>query len=181
MKEATEAKARRVRYSVAMSLDGFIADRSGGYDWIIMDPEIDFNAFFEEFDTVLMGRKSYDVARSNPGGLMPGMETIVCSRTLEASDHSDVVIATDAAKTVAALKKKPGKDIWLFGGGSLFRSLLDARLVDTVEVGVIPVLLSDGVPLLTEGSRSPSLKLNESKTLSNGTVMLVYSVEYDGR
>ena len=53
---------RRVRYSVAATLDGFIADPNGGYDWIIMDDAIDFAAIFDEFDTFVMGRKTWDVS-----------------------------------------------------------------------------------------------------------------------
>jgi dihydrofolate reductase len=78
---------------------------------------------------------------------------------------------------VRALKAKPGKDIWLFGGGELFRSLLDANLVDTVEVAVMPILLSQGIPLLAPGARSPSLRLSESKTLPSGTVLLTYALQ----
>ena len=81
-------------------------------------------------------------------------------------------------EAVTSLKAKLGKDIWLFGGGGLFRSLLDARLVDTIEVSVMPVLLSQGVPLLPPGERSPRLRLTDSKTLPTGCVTLSYAVEY---
>src|SRR4030095_10627010 len=94
------------------------------------------------------------------------------------SDHKGVTITANAAETVTALKAKPGKDIWLFGGGELFRSLLDAQLVDTIEVGVIPILLSQGIPLLPAGQRSPVLRLTESKTFPNGTLGLSYTVQY---
>jgi hypothetical protein len=77
---------------------------------------------------------------------------------------------------VAALKAKPGRDIWLFGGGALCRSLLDAGLVDTVEVAVMPVLLGSGTPLVAPGGTT-KLVLTDQKTLSaSGIVVLSYSV-----
>jgi dihydrofolate reductase len=105
------------------------------------------------------------------------METIVCSRTLRPSDYPKVTVTDDVAGTVSRLKAKPGKDIWLFGGGELFRSLLDLNLVDTVEVALIPILLSQGIPLLPAGARSPSLRLIESKTLPTGIVLLTYALD----
>ncbi len=170
---------RRLRYHVAMSLDGYIAGPNGEYDWIIMDPAIDFAALLKQFDTVLMGRRTFELAlQQGSGGAMPGMQVIVCSRTLRASDYPAVTIVDrDIEQAVAALKGKPGKDIWLFGGGVLFRSLLDAQLVDTIEVAVIPVLLSQGIPLLPAGRRSPVLRLTESKTLPTGIVMLAYTLD----
>jgi dihydrofolate reductase len=73
------------------------------------------------------------------------------------------------------MKTEPGKDIWLMGGGVLFRAMLDAGLVDTVEVEVMPVMLGSGVPLLPDGKRR-SLRLDESETLPSGILMLKYSV-----
>lgn len=167
---------RRVRYNVATSLDGFIAGPNGEFDWITIDPAIDFAALYKGFDTALMGRRTFEFVRQRGSGAMDGMETIVFSRTLRQSDHPAVTISSDVTATVSALKAKPGKDIWLFGGGGLFRSLLDAGLVDVVEVCVIPILLSQGVPLLPAGTRSPSLRLTASKTLPSGTVLLTYAL-----
>ncbi len=151
---------RRVRYGVAMSLDAFLADANGAYDWIVMDSTVDFAAFYKDFDIALMGRRTFELARQGPGATLPGMQTVVCSKTLRAADHPDATVTADAIGTVSALKSRPGKDIWLIGGGSLFRSLLDARLVDMIEVSVMPILLSQGVPLLPPGKRSPRLQLN---------------------
>jgi dihydrofolate reductase len=176
-KRASKTKTRRVRYSVAMSLDGFIAGPNGEFDWIIMDPSLDFEALFRQFDTLLMGRRTFEPMQKDRGDTMAGMKTIVFSRTLRQSDYPKVVVTSEVAETISALKKRPGKDIWLFGGGSLFRSVLDAGLVDTVEVAVIPVLLSEGVPLLPAGARSPALKLIEAKPLPTGIVLLSYAVQ----
>jgi dihydrofolate reductase len=110
-------------------------------------------------------------------GAMPGLEVVVFSRTLPAATHRGVRIYNDDPRdVVATLKAKPGRDIWLFGGGSLFRSLLDARLVDTVEVAVMPALLGAGIPLLPSGG-STTLVLADQRILpKSGIVMLAYSV-----
>ena len=169
---------RRLRYQVAMSLDGFIAGPNGEYDWIVADPAIDFAALFKEFDTAVMGRKTYEVVTAQGGqGAMPGLDVVVFSRTLPAATHPGVrIVNDDPREVVAALKAKPGRDIWLFGGGELFRSLLDAGLVDTVEPAVIPVLLGAGVPLLPPGATT-KLVLAAQKTLpASGIIALAYSV-----
>ena len=176
-KPATGKGQRRVRYSVAVSLDGFIAGPKGEFDWIIMDPTLDFEGYFKQFDTFLLGRRTFEVTRQGgAGGTTKGTQTIVFSRTLRQSDYPDVLITSKVAETISRLKKEPGKDIWLFGGGELFRSVLDAGLIDTVEVAVMPILLSQGIPLLAAGTRSPALQLMETQTLPSGTVMLSYNI-----
>jgi dihydrofolate reductase len=164
----------RIRYQVAMSLDGYIADPQGGADWIIMDPEIDFAALFAQFDTFLMGRQTFAVAG---GFATPGSKTFVFSRTLRPEDHPGVTIVTEVSEaTVATIRAQAVKDIWLFGGGTLFRSFLDAGLVDTVEVAVIPVLLGGGVPLLAHPASQAQLTLTGHHVYKTGIVLLEYAV-----
>lgn len=169
---------RRIRYQVAMSLDGFIAGPEGEADWIVMDPEIDFGALFAQFDTFLMGRRTFEAMPSGEGG-SPETKTFVFSRTLQPSDHPKVTIVSDRVEeTVAALRaEESDKDIWLFGGGELFRSLLDAGLVDTVEVAIIPVLLGQGIPLLPSPAKQAKLKLTGHKVYgASGIILLEYAV-----
>jgi dihydrofolate reductase len=170
---------RRVRYGGAISLDGFIAGPEGQFDWILTDPEIDFAAMFSQYDTLLIGRRTYTaMLAAGPEGSMPGIKSFVFSRTLAQSDHPDVTVVRDnAGEFVARLRQQPGKDIALFGGGDLFRSLLDAGQVDTVEVAVVPVLLGEGVPLMAGSYRKVPLELTSQKVLkTTGIVQLEYTI-----
>jgi dihydrofolate reductase len=168
---------RRIRYAVSSSLDGYIANTQGEADWIIMDPEIDFQQIFQEFDTLLIGRRTFEaMLRTGQDGI-PGMKTIVFSTTLLPKDHPNIeIVATHPSPYLGTLRKQKGKDIWLFGGGDLFRSLLAAGEVDSVEVSVMPILLGGGVPLLPPPSTSAKLKLMEHQVYQSGIVSMKYSV-----
>ena len=170
---------RKVVYGGAMSLDGFIAGPNGEYDWIVMDPDIDFAAFMGRFDTFLIGRKTFEAMQrmGETAPPTPGIKNIVFSRTLRPADCPNATLSDDAEAFVADLRKKPGKDIALFGGGELFRSLLAAGLVDEVGFAVIPVLLGGGIPMLPSPAGRARLKLKEHRVYpKTGTVSLEYEV-----
>jgi dihydrofolate reductase len=174
---------RPVRYNVAASLDGFIASPDGGFDWIPEDPAVDFAAIFARVDTVLLGRRSYElVQQMGAAAWKPGTRVYVFSRTLNARDHPDVTMVTnDAASVVAELRQESGEgDIWLYGGGELFGSLLEAGQVDRLEVTVVPVLLGEGVPLVAAGIPRTALSLIDTHTNPSGMVTLSYSVHRQG-
>jgi dihydrofolate reductase len=170
----------KIRYGVAMSLDGFIAGPKGEADWIAMDPEVNFAEIWAQFDTLLMGRRTYEAAVARLGkASMKGMRVVVVSRTLRGEDHLDVTVISELDPTrLQSLRTQSSKDIWLMGGGELFRSLLDIEQVDTVEVSVVPVLLSTGVPLLPPSPRRTTLKLSKHKVYRSGLIALTYEVQH---
>jgi dihydrofolate reductase len=164
---------------VACSLDGFIAGPNGEFDWIVSDPDVDFAALYAQFDTAVMGRKTFLASLQHGGnGSIPGLDVVVFSRTLRPADYPAVTIVNgDPIETVRSLKAKPGKDIWLFGGGSLFRALLEGGLVDTVETAIVPVLLGSGIPLLPPPVPRTKLSLTGHRLYpKSGIVLLEYAV-----
>jgi dihydrofolate reductase len=169
---------REVLYRVATSLDGYIAGPHGELDWIVHDPSVDFAKVYESVDTVLLGRRTYELTRQPGAPPWPqGWQVYVFSRTLPPQDRSGVtIVSADAGARVAALRAAPGREIWLFGGGSLFRSLLEAKQVDLVEVLVMPVLLGGGIPLLETGAPVTRLALEHVQQYASGLIGLRYRV-----
>jgi dihydrofolate reductase len=168
----------RIRYVVTMSLDGYIAGPQGEVDWIVSEPAVDFAALFAQFDTFLIGRRTFQLM-SKPGSppLPPGSKTIVFSRTLENIYPGVSVLAEVSLSVISRIKAEAKKDIWLFGGGELFRSLLNEALVDTVEVAIMPVMLGKGVQLLPQAARQAQLRLTSQHVYPSGIVSLQYAVE----
>ena len=185
---------RKVILGLGISLDGYIARKNGAVDWLSMDWDYDWTAFFKTIDVVLMGRKSWDVAlgmtpkpkkkskskASNPYG---AMETYIFSSTLETSGVEGVeIISGNLKEFVGNLKQKEGKNIWLSGGGDLAKSFLNENLVDEIHLGITPHLLGAGLPLFLELEREVPLRLISCKTYKhkkeeNAMVELFYEVK----
>jgi dihydrofolate reductase len=168
----------RIRYRVAMSLDGYIAGPKGQYDWIVRDPGIDFGALFAQFDTFLVGRRTFELM-TRPGSppLPAGAKTFIFSRTLQTTKPGTEVVPEVSPAAIARIRAQSRKDIWLFGGGELFRSLLSQSLVDSIEVAISPVLLGDGLQLLPSPAFQANLQLTGHQVCGSGTVLLEYAVK----
>lgn len=167
---------RRVRYQVACSLDGYIAGPGDEFDWITPEPAFDFDTLYAQFDTLLMGRRTYEIVRAM-GEDFRGKHVIVASRTLQPDDAPDVEIVSEGLEErVRALRAEQGRDIWLYGGGRLFTQLLTWNLVDSVELAVIPILLGDGVPAVASARLRQPLALRRHRVYPSGMVLLEYDV-----
>ena len=180
---------RKVVYSVGVSLDGYIADPNGGVEWLdratskAKGEDFGLAAFFKSIDTVLMGRKTYEIVRKMQGGktVYPGMKNYIFSRTLPPG-HRDGMefVADDPAQVLAKLKQQPGKNIWLCGGGELARHCLNRHAVDEITLGVVPRLIGGGLPTFPPGFDETEVELAEVKQYKGGVVGLTYRVIYAG-
>jgi dihydrofolate reductase len=163
-----------------MSLDGFIAGPHGEIDWIVADPDVDFATVYAEFDTVLLGRRTYELTQQ-PGAPRwpPGWEVFVVSRTLRPIYNPTVhIIEDDVRSAVTSIRATPGRDIWLFGGGVLAASLLEMHLLDTVEVAIMPVVLGGGVPFVSPVAQRAALRLTRLARSPSGIVNLQYDARH---
>jgi dihydrofolate reductase len=161
-----------------MSIDGYIAGPNGEFDWIVNDQSIDFSELFAQFDTFLLGRKTYELTLQpgNPG-FPAGSHAFVFSRTLPHQVPNFTVVREVSRNSVESIRSRAAKDIWLFGGGELFRSFLALGLVDTVEIAVMPVLLGQGLQLLPQPARQARLRLMNQRAYPSGIVLLEYDVQ----
>ncbi len=173
---------RKLTFGGANSLDNYLARPDHAVDWLLWGKEAAavMADYWKTIDTVLMGRKTYEVALQSGqgGGSYPGVKTYVFSRTLAGNSGADVtVIRKDAAGFVRALKEQDGKDICLMGGGEFARSLFEAGLIDEIGFNIHPVLLGSGIPLFHSMSRQIDLELLECRPFKNGCVYLTYRVK----
>ena len=168
---------RNVVLGLGISLDGYIARPDGAVDFLFMPKDYSMASFFAGIDTAIMGRKTYDVAKSMGGGSFGGskMVSYVLSRTLPPGERDGLIFTKQSpAALISQLRKRPGKHIWLMGGGELARDFLKADLVDELYLGVVPVLLGQGIPLFPSGFPQRDFSLVENKTYSKGLISLKY-------
>jgi dihydrofolate reductase len=184
---------RIVTYGGAVSLDGFLADANGAIDWLHFSKDVQqvMADYWKDVDTILMGRKTYQVAlaqgtgsrepnRKSKGSTKgPAMRTYVFSRTLkEIADPDTRLVSEDAVGFVRDLKKESGGGICLMGGGELAQSLFAAGMVDRVGLNIHPILLGSGIPTFRDPGKRLTLKLTECRPLDGGCILARYDVLY---
>jgi len=177
-------RERRIIYSGAVSADGYIARRDDAVDWLDrprVAGDYGMGKFIQSIDTVLWGRRTWDVGQKLGGSLSwfgKGTKHYVFSK--KAKSAARFTGAELVSGTVRAFARKlraaPGKDVWLMGGGELAAAFLDAGELDRLDFAVIPTLIGDGIPLLSRRRRTVPLKLVSTKRYSDGVVRVVYDV-----
>lgn len=177
---------RRIILDLAVTLDGFIEGKNGEVDWCIMDEELGFGDFLNQIDTILYGRKSYEIwgqytpdmegsdADKEFWELIHSKKKYVFSRTQKGTDDKAIFINDHILEEVNKLKREPGRDIWLYGGASLITTFINSGLVDEFRLSVHPVVLGEGKPLFVDIKQRLKLKMVQAKTFSSGIVQLIY-------
>jgi len=175
---------RKLILGLAITLDGYIEGPNGEYDWCFTDQDYGLNEFFERIDAIFIGRKSYEMLQhhnqSSNEETIPGMPVLreyVFSQTLTSVKQGAVLLSGDGIAAARTIKSQPGKDIWLFGGATLYAALMKEGLVDELWMSVHPILLGSGKPLFSEQEGRTRLSLLESKTYESGLVSIRYRVE----
>jgi dihydrofolate reductase len=180
---------RRIILDLAVTLDGFIEGKNGELDWCIMDEEMDFTTFLNQLDTILYGRKSYDLwgqytaemeqddSEKEIWDLIHRKEKYVFSRTQKGMDNNATFINDNILEEVNKLKNKPGKDIWLYGGASLITTFINLGLVDEFRLSVHPVILGEGTPLFIDIKQRLNLNMVSTRKFSSGVVQLIYHLK----
>ena len=171
-----EAAMRKVVLGVGISLDGYIARPDGSVDFLFMPKDYSMAEFFKRVDTAVMGRKTYEVGLKMGGGFAEGgMKSFVFSRSMGSGERGDVTIVAEPPKQfMEAVRGTKGKDIWLMGGGELTREFLREDIVDEIHLGVVPVLIGEGIAAFPSGFPERKFALVENKTYSRGLIALRY-------
>jgi dihydrofolate reductase len=176
---------RKVTFGGANSLDNYFARKDDSVDWLMWSNEAAsvMKNFWKTIDTVVMGRRTYEVALrmgAGSGNPYPGVKSYVFSRPIKAKPGSGVeIISEDAAEFVRKLKAQDGKDICVMGGGLLAKSLFEADLIDEIGFNIHPVLLGSGIPLFHEMNHQINLELIDCKPFKNGTILVSYRVKHE--
>ncbi len=171
---------RKVILGCGISLDGYIARPDGAVDFLIMprDGAKMMADFWATIDAVIFGRKTLDAARKISGGSYRSpvsVPTYVFSRSQPPGERDGVTFVNQSpASLVRKLRKQRGRNIYHMGGGELARSFLEADLIDELSLGVVPVLIGEGLPLFPAGFPQRNFALIENKTYSQGLVLLNY-------
>lgn len=173
---------RKVIVHIGTSADGYIARPDGDLGWLTSRPApagfYGMSDFVKTIDTKVLGRKTYD-GSLRLGAKFEGPDRyLVFSRQLAPADAPERVefVSGDIGEFVNQLRKQPGKDIWLMGGGELIASFLDANAIDEFVISMAPVFIGDGIPLIARRHRHVQLELQSTESFADGLVQMRYGV-----
>jgi len=171
---------RKVIFGGANSLDNYFARPDGGLDWLLWGDEAAafMKDYWKTFDTMVMGRITYEASLQHGGGAYPGMDAYICSTTMTPGRMDNgAIVVSDGIQLVSELKERKGRDVCIMGGGILARSLFEADLIDEIGFNIHPVILGGGIPLYYELSKQIDLELLECQAWKNGCVLVRYRVK----
>jgi dihydrofolate reductase len=178
---------RKIIVYIATSADGFIARKDGSVDWLDRPRtagDYGIGEFYKGIDTVLWGRKTYDLTLGTSGGTRTGskIKNYVFTHNPPAKGSKKVQFVNEPIKGFAArLRKEEGKDIWMMGGGGIIASFLDAGEIDEFIIHVIPTFIGEGIPLIEPRHRNVNLELLDNHAYKDGVVKLHYAVRKTNR
>jgi len=171
---------RKLILQVAVSLDGLIEGPNGEFDWCFTDQDYGLKDFLKQTDTLFIGRKTYELMErmgENASAGFPKFKEYIFSTTLETVKEGAVLISEDIESKVKTIKNEKGKDIWLFGGGSLTTTLMNLNLVDEIWLAIHPIVLGGGKPLFKDLIKRFELKLLDSKVYDTGLLFVKYVIK----
>jgi len=171
---------RKVKYFVANSLDGFISRVDGSTDWLFMDQDYGMSMFFASVDVAIMGRKTYDKMQELAPGqtFSPTIREYVFSRTQPSRMVGNTTFLNEPIGSwLDGVRRRPGKDIWLVGGGEMVRAFLLERLIDEIGLTIHPRLLGAGIPLFPTPYPETELQLISCREYETGLIQTFYSVK----
>lgn len=166
-----------IRIYIAQSLDGYIARPDGGIDWLRPFDDVDYgySIFTREIGTVLMGRTSYEMARSFGEWPYPDMRSLVItSRPLDDAPPTVARVGADILRLMTALRAAGSKDTWIMGGAQTINAFLKAGAIDRIDLFTVPVLLGGGLRLFADGRPETALKLGSTQTYDKGLARQSY-------
>ncbi len=166
---------RKVVLFIASSLDGYIARKNHSIDWLFMDGNYGYGEFYNLIDTVLMGRKTYEVSKKFEKEPFKEKKVFVFTKKRELNKEKNIEFVNDVASFSKKLIKKKGKTIWLVGGGEIVRIFMNNHLIDEIIISIHPIILGDGISLFN-GAGETKLNLTKSKIFKNGLVQLNFKV-----
>lgn len=171
---------KKIILYIATSIDGRIAEPDGGIEWLSEFPitkemNYGYKEFMTSIDTIIMGGRSWrEMSNMDAMGAYADKTVYVVSHHNWGDKDNLNFITENITEKISALRNAQGKDIWLFGGGELISMLMNANLVDQMQIAYIPVILGEGIPLFPKQSISSQWKLANSLQYDNGVLSVNY-------